>query len=236
MGRRCRLGVGRRESGGKPDPQTSPDWAAQDRIAAGQGGCGRDRIRTCVGNAGDSTGRTAGSPRVLVYPRLVLIIAVTCTDDLRTATKCYSASLPVPPQPTRPSVERREVGGKSRLPSPPGLAHAQPDSLGFLWLDPAAIPANFAQDLLLEEARVLAAVQKPIAARSFTDPAGPPTWRTLRSWFLVSTRDRMINPDLLRFMAAHIGATTVEVRSSHASPVSSHQVARLILVAAHVGG
>jgi ATP-dependent exoDNAse (exonuclease V) alpha subunit len=45
--------------------------------------------------------------------------------------------------------------------------------------------------------------------------------------------DRMINPDLLRFMAARIGATTVEVRSSHASPASHpHEVARLILAAA----
>jgi hypothetical protein len=46
----------------------------------------------------------------------------------------------------------------------------------------------------------------------------------------------MINPDLLRFMADRIGATTVEVRSSHASPVSHpHQVANLILAAAQVG-
>jgi pimeloyl-ACP methyl ester carboxylesterase len=52
----------------------------------------------------------------------------------------------------------------------------------------------------------------------------------------VSTRDRMINSDLLRFMADRIGATTVEVRSSHASPVSHpHRVARLILAAARVG-
>jgi Alpha/beta hydrolase family len=87
-----------------------------------------------------------------------------------------------------------------------------PDSLGFLWFDPAAIPANFAQDLPVEEARVLAAVQKPIAARCLTDPAGPPAWKTLPSWFLVSTQDRMINPDLERFMAARIGARTVEVR------------------------
>ena len=53
---------------------------------------------------------------------------------------------------------------------------------------------------------------------------------------MVSTQDRMINPDLLRFMAARIGATTVEVRSSHASPASHpHQVAKLILAAARVG-
>src|SRR5512132_4397917 len=59
-----------------------------------------------------------------------------------------------------------ELGG--RFSPPPGLAHTQPDSLGFLWFDPAAVPDNFAQDLPVEEARVLAAVQKPIAARCFT--------------------------------------------------------------------
>jgi pimeloyl-ACP methyl ester carboxylesterase len=121
----------------------------------------------------------------------------------------------------------------SRFAPPPGLAHAQPDSLGFLWFDPAAVPDNFAQDLPVPEARVLAAAQKPIAARSFADPAGPPAWKTLPSWYLVSTEDRMINPDLERFMAARIGATTVEVRSSHASPASHpNQVANLIMAAA----
>jgi hypothetical protein len=47
----------------------------------------------------------------------------------------------------------------SRFPPAPGLAHTQPDSLGFLWFDPAAFPANFAQDLPVQQARVLAAVQ-----------------------------------------------------------------------------
>ena len=119
-----------------------------------------------------------------------------------------------------------------RFPPPPGLAHVQPDSLGFLWFDPVAIPDNFAQDIPVRDAQVLAAVQKPISARSSTDPAGPPAWRTLPSWYLVSTQDRMINPDLERFMADRIGATTVEVRSSHASPASHpDQVATLILAA-----
>jgi pimeloyl-ACP methyl ester carboxylesterase len=130
--------------------------------------------------------------------------------------------------------EGETLGGlNTRFPAPPGLAHAQPDSLGFLWFDPAAIPTNFAPDIPLAQARVLAAVQKPIAARSFSDPAGRPAWKTLPSWYLVSTQDRMINPDLERFMAARIGATTVEVRSSHASPASHPRlVADLILAAA----
>jgi pimeloyl-ACP methyl ester carboxylesterase len=128
------------------------------------------------------------------------------------------------------------LGGLNAMfPAPPGLAHAQPDSLGFLWFDPAAIPANFAQDIPVAQARVLAATQKPIAATCFADLAGPPAWRTLPSWYLVSTQDRMINPDLERFMAERSGATTIEVRSSHASPASHpHQVADLILAAARV--
>jgi pimeloyl-ACP methyl ester carboxylesterase len=133
--------------------------------------------------------------------------------------------------------EGETLGGlNAQFPPPPGLAHTQPDSLGFLWFDPAAIPDNFAQDIPLAEARVLAAVQKPIAARAFADPAGPPAWKRLPSWFLVSTQDRMINPDLERFMADRIGARTVEVRSSHASPASHPDVvARLIRAAARVG-
>ncbi len=133
-------------------------------------------------------------------------------------------------------AEGETLGGlNARFPAPPGLAHAQPDSLGFLWFDPAAIPTNFAPDIPVAQARVLAATEKPIAARCFADPAGPPAWKTLPSWFLVSTEDRMINPDLERFMAARIHAKTIEVRSSHASPASHpREVARLILAAARM--
>ena len=134
-----------------------------------------------------------------------------------------------------PDLNENLGGLNAMFPAPPGLAHAQPDSLGFLWFDPAAIPTNFAQDIPLAEARVLAATQKPIAAACFGDLAGPPAWRTLPSWYLVSTQDRMINPDLERFMADRSGATTVEVRSSHASPASHpDEVAKLILAAARV--
>ncbi len=120
-----------------------------------------------------------------------------------------------------------------RFPQVPGLSHLQPDSLGFLWFDPAAMPANYAQDVELEDARVLAAVQKPIAGAIFGEPAGAPAWQSLPSWYLVSARDRMINPDLQRFMAARMKARTIEIGSSHASPVSHpEQVAQLISAAA----
>ena len=42
-----------RETGAKPERRTRPDRTAGGRVFAAQSGCGRDRIRTCVGNAGD---------------------------------------------------------------------------------------------------------------------------------------------------------------------------------------
>jgi hypothetical protein len=51
----------------------------------------------------------------------------------------------------------------ARFAPPPGAAHFQVDALGFVWLDPAAFPANFVQEVALQEARVMAAVQEPIA-------------------------------------------------------------------------
>ena len=72
----------------------------------------------------------------------------------------------------------------ARFAPPPGVAHFQVDSLGFVWLDPAAFPANFVQDVALQEARVMAAVQEPIAG-SLRRAGGPPAWRRCRrgSWF-----------------------------------------------------
>jgi hypothetical protein len=46
-----------------------------ESVSAGQRQCGRDRIRTCEGNAGDFTGRTGVSSRVPTHPHLAPPIA-----------------------------------------------------------------------------------------------------------------------------------------------------------------
>ena len=112
LGVRCRLGVGRRESGGNISPRARLDWAPRDRIAAGQGLSGRDRIRTCVGNAGDFTGRIAVSPRVPAHPLLIPNIARDVHEWPVDSFGRHLASPPVSPRPARPSVGRREVRGK----------------------------------------------------------------------------------------------------------------------------
>jgi hypothetical protein len=104
-------------------PATRLDWASHDRIVAGQGLCGRDRIRTCVGNAGDFTGRTAVSPGVPSRPRLGPDYRSDVHKRPAGSLRHHLASPPVPPCPARPGVGRSESGAKSLgLGSGPGPA------------------------------------------------------------------------------------------------------------------
>jgi hypothetical protein len=100
-----------RSCSGLSPPRANWTHTAHDLVVAGQGLCGRDRIRTCVGNAGDFTGRTAVSWRVPSRPRLFPITARDVHKRPANSLRRHSASLPVSPQPARPGVGRREVGG-----------------------------------------------------------------------------------------------------------------------------
>ncbi|MFZ0237070.1 MAG: alpha/beta hydrolase, partial [Xanthobacteraceae bacterium] len=45
-------------------------------------------------------------------------------------------------------------------------------------------------------------------------------WRSKPSWYVVATKDRTVHPDLERFVAKRMGATTIEVDSSHVPMLS----------------
>jgi pimeloyl-ACP methyl ester carboxylesterase len=48
-------------------------------------------------------------------------------------------------------------------------------------------------------------------------------WRSKPSWYIVATEDRTIQPELERFVAKRMGATTVELHSSHVPMLSQPQ-------------
>ncbi len=124
----------------------------------------------------------------------------------------------------------------AHFPAPPLGKHVVPSyRAGFIWVDPAAFPQNFIQDVETTEARALAVAQKPIVPGCFGAPSGSPTWKQVPSWYLVSTNDRAIHPDAERFMARRMKATTREIDSSHASPVSHPQEVFDLIVAASQG-
>jgi len=114
---------------------------------------------------------------------------------------------------------------------PPGLLVV--DSGGFAYLNPEMFHQAFAQDVNRTEAEILAAVQKPAHQSLFTEKSGPPAWKQLPTWFVVSENDRIIPPDAERMFAQRMNATTISLNSSHASLVSHpNEVAQLILDAA----
>src|ERR1700678_2260357 len=96
-----------------------------------------------------------------------------------------------------------------------------PDSAGFLYIDRTKFRDVFAADVSDSEAAVMAATQKPISSAIFGEPSGAAAWKTIPSWYIVARQDHAINPDLERFFATRMKATSVELDSSHV-PFISH--------------
>jgi pimeloyl-ACP methyl ester carboxylesterase len=120
-------------------------------------------------------------------------------------------------------------------PAPAGAAQIRPDEYGFLWIDRDGFAEAFAADVDPVEASVMAATQKPLSVKSFTDKSGPAAWKHLPSWYLVSANDQMIPPKAEEFMAKRMGATIRAVPASHVSMVSRpKEVADLIKEASGV--
>jgi len=128
--------------------------------------------------------------------------------------------------------ESIEALGKSG-PAPAGAAQIRPDANGFLWINREGFAQAFASGVEPIQARVMAAVQKPLSVASFTGKAGAPAWKNIPSWYMVATNDQMIPPQAEEFMAKRMGATMRTVPSSHAAMVSHpKEVTDLIISAA----
>jgi pimeloyl-ACP methyl ester carboxylesterase len=121
----------------------------------------------------------------------------------------------------------------AKYPSPPASAGIV-TSDGFSQLTKRAFLADFANGVEPAKARELYAVQQPYAATlTSTAKTTVAAWRVKPSWYAVSKQDRTINPDLERYMANRMKATTIEIDAGHLSLVSHPlEVTNLILAAA----
>jgi pimeloyl-ACP methyl ester carboxylesterase len=78
----------------------------------------------------------------------------------------------------------------------------------------------FANGVAPQKAAVLAAVQRPAAAAQFVEPSGPPAWKTIPSWSLIGTLDRVIPPALQEEMSSRAGAHVSRVKAGHLTPIT----------------
>src|SRR4026208_868806 len=76
-------------------------------------------------------------------------------------------------------------------PVPPIL----PPQDGYLFLDRTKFRASFAADVSADVAAFMADSQVPWGLDALNGAVNEAAWKTKRSWYLVSTEDRMIPPD-----------------------------------------
>jgi len=133
------------------------------------------------------------------------VITAAGTDDRVAGLVYISALAPDEDETTQSQLEK--------FPAADVLGLVEPAD-GRLWLRPEGVEC-FAGDLSPAEKQVVWATQFPPAADLFSRNAPGVAWKTKPSWYIVATKDRTVQPDLERFVAQRMNATTYEVESSH---------------------
>jgi pimeloyl-ACP methyl ester carboxylesterase len=90
----------------------------------------------------------------------------------------------------------------------------------------------FANGVGLEDARVLAAAQRPAALAQFSESSGPPAWKTIPSWSLIGTLDNVIPPALQERMSSRAGAHVSRVRAGHLTPITRPAAVTKVILSA----
>jgi pimeloyl-ACP methyl ester carboxylesterase len=104
---------------------------------------------------------------------------------------------------------------------------------GFVWYDAAKFHEGFCADLPKTEAEFMYDSQVPVAASAFGYTFKDVAWKKKPVWYIVSTEDHSIQPDLERFMGKRTGGKVTEIKSSHVVFIShAKEVADIIEAAA----
>lgn len=105
----------------------------------------------------------------------------------------------------------------------------KPDRAGFQFYDSARFHADLAADLTPNRVNFMAASQVPVSNVLMGTPSWFAMWHQKPSFGIVATQDRLVNPELQRWMYKRAGAKVTEIAASHAVQVSQPEaVAKVI--------
>jgi pimeloyl-ACP methyl ester carboxylesterase len=99
-----------------------------------------------------------------------------------------------------------------------------------LYVKLSVFPRCFANGLPASEGAVLAATQRPLASNVLTEPSGTPAWKTIPSWAVIGTADRVIPPAEQLVMARRADAHITKVHAPHLSMVSNPGVVAGVII------
>jgi pimeloyl-ACP methyl ester carboxylesterase len=166
---------------------------------------GLDSFESDVATTIRTLGRVS-SPSILVGHSYGGSVITEAGNDDRVAGLVYISAL----APDAGETSQTQLGN---FPTPDVFSYVEPAD-GRLWLKPDGVEA-FAGDLTAEEKAVVWATHFAPAADLFDGQIDGAAWKTKPSWYIVAKNDRTIQPDLERFFAERMGATTYEAESSH---------------------
>jgi pimeloyl-ACP methyl ester carboxylesterase len=172
---------------------------------------GLDTTADDVATVRRTLGRVS-SPAILVgHSYGGSVITGAGTDD-RVAGLVYIAAL-------APDADETSQTQQSNFPKTDVFSYIEVAD-GRIWLLPEGIEC-FTGDLSEQEKKLVWATHFAPAADLFNAKVGGTAWRSKPSWYIVAENDRTVHPDMERFVAKRMGATTTEVASSHV-PMLSH--------------
>ena len=156
--------------------------------------------------------RRVDSPAILVgHSYGGSVITAAGTDD-RVAGLVYIAAL-------APDADETSQSLQDQFPTTDVFAHIEVAD-GRIWMLPGGVEC-FAGDLPEAEQQLVWATHYAPAADLFAHNAEGVAWRSKPSWYVVANNDRTVHPELERFVAERMDATTYDVDSSHV-PMLSH--------------
>ena len=119
------------------------------------------------------------------------------------------------------------------IPATEGTAAIHPDAKGNLYIDPKVFPSAVAADLPPKIAESLANSQMPLSVKAFETPVDVAAWRDKPTFYVITTKDKVIAPEAQKLFATRMHAQITEVAGSHASlVVHAKEVAAVIEEAA----
>jgi pimeloyl-ACP methyl ester carboxylesterase len=172
---------------------------------------GLDTLKGDVDTVIHTLGRVSG-PVVLVGHSYGGTVITHAGMDPRVAALVYIAAL-------GPDETETSQGQQDKFPKTDVFNYVEVAD-GRVWMKPEGVSA-FAGDLSAEEQGVVYATHFAPALDLFNQKLDGIAWRSKPSWCIVGRQDRTVHPDLERFAAKRMEATTVELNSSHV-PMLSH--------------
>lgn len=133
--------------------------------------------------------------------------------------------------------DKGETAGKwiGDAPAAPEAGFTRPDQYGFVYYDPAKFHGGFAADLSQTQADFMRDSQVPIIAKCFDTPLEAAAWKTKRSYGIIATEDKSLNPETERKMYQRANATITEIKGSHVIFISHPQEVADVIAAAAEG-